>query len=344
VIVWFAQRFHEVAVRTVLLHKPGGPDVLEVVERPLPAPGPANVLIRTRAMAVSRPDILIRTGAYSWMPPLPASPGNELTGVIEAVGDGVQTLRVGQAVLLSARDLPVRGGCYTDAICVPADAVYPLPDGIDFDQAVVLPSYLVAYAMLQDMGLLQQGVRSIFVTGAAGSVGGALVELAKAEGLTVIGSTGSDEKAAHARSLGADHTINYKSEPVVQRVLALTDGRGVDVVFDHIIGPDFADLLGALADYGTLVFYNIHTPMPDDDVYGRMRELSTRSPALRCFNIHTYDRHPERRRQLMRRLIDLLADGKIKPRIGAHLAMSQAADAHRLLEAGTVVGKIVLHP
>jgi NADPH2:quinone reductase len=331
-------------VRTVLLHKPGGPEVLEVVERPLPAPGPADVLIRTRAMAVSRPDVLIRTGAYSWMPPLPASPGNELTGIVEAVGDGVQTLRVGQAVLLSARDLPVRGGCYTDAICVPADAVYPLPDGVDFDQAVVLPSYLVAYAMLHDMGLLQQGVRSIFVTGAAGSVGGALVELAKAEGLTVIGSTGSDEKAAHARSLGADHTISYKLEPVVQRILALTDGRGVDVVFDHIIGPDFADLLGALADYGTLVFYNIHTPMPDADVFGRMRETSTKSPALRCFNIHTYDRHPERRRLLMRRLIQLLAEGRIKPRIGARLPMSQAAEAHRLLESGAVAGKIVLHP
>ncbi len=330
-------------MRTVLLHRPGGPEVLEIVERPLPAPGAADVLIRTRAMAVSRPDVLIRKGVYSWMPPLPASPGNELTGVVDVVGDSVQSLRVGQAVLLSARDLPVRGGCYTDAICVPADAVYPLPDGIDFDQAVVLPSYLVAYAMLHDMGL-PQGMRSIFVTGAAGSVGGALVELAKAEGLTVVGSVGSDEKAAHARSLGADHTVDYKSEPVVQRVLDLTGGRGVDVVFDHVIGPDFADLLNALADFGTLVFYNIHTPMPDDDVFGRMRETSTKSPALRCFNIHTYDRHPERRRRLMRRLIDLLADGRIRPRIGARLPMSEAAEAHRLLESGAVVGKIVLHP
>jgi NADPH2:quinone reductase len=331
-------------VRTVLIQKPGGPEVLEIVERPEPAPGPADVLIRARAMAVSRPDILIRKGVYSWMPPLPASPGNELTGVVEAVGAGVQTLRVGQAVLLSARDLPVRGGCYTDAICVPADAVYPLPDGIDFEQAVVLPSYLVAYAMLHDMGILRDGMRSIFVTGAAGSVGGALVELAKAEGLIVIGSVGSDEKAAHARSLGADHTVDYKSEPVVQRVLDLTGGRGVDVVFDHIIGPDFADLLNALADFGTLVFYNIHTPMPDADVFGRMRETSTKSPALRCFNIHTYDRHPERRRLLMRRLIQLLSEGRIKPRIGARLPMSQAAEAHRLLESGAVAGKIVLHP
>jgi NADPH2:quinone reductase len=333
-------------VRTVLLHRPGGPEVLEIVERPEPTPGRSELLIRTKAMAVSRPDVLIRKGVYSWMPPLPASPGNELTGVVEAVGADVRTLRVGQAVLLSARDLPVRGGCYTDAICVAADAVYPLPDGIDFDQAVVLPTYLVAYAMLHDMGLSfsLQGMRSIFVTGAAGGVGGALVELAKVEGLTVIGSVGSDEKAAHARSLGADHIVNYKSEPVVQRVLALTDGRGVDAVFDHVIGPDFAGLLEALADFGTLVFYNIHTPMPDDDVFGRMRELSTKSPALRCFNIHTYDRHPERRRRLMRRLIDLLAGGRIKPRVGARLPMSQAAEAHRLLESGAVVGKIVLHP
>ena len=127
-------------MRTVLLHRPGGPEVLDIVERPETAPGRGELLIRTKAMAVSRPDVLIRKGVYSWMPPLPASPGNELTGVVEAVGAGVQSPRVGQAVLLSARDLPVRGGCYTDAISVPADAVYPLPDGIDFEQAVVLPT------------------------------------------------------------------------------------------------------------------------------------------------------------------------------------------------------------
>jgi NADPH2:quinone reductase len=332
-----------VIVKTVVLRRPGGPEVLETIEQPIPPVGPNDVLIRTKAMGVSRPDILIRKGVYSWMPPLPASPGNELTGLVEAVGDGVTQVRPGQAVLLSARDLPVRGGCYTEFISVPADAVYPIPDGVDLDQAVVLPTYLVAYAMLHDMGF-RPGVRSVFISGAAGGVGGALVELAKAEGLTVIGSAGSEARAAHARSLGADHVVDYKSENLEQHVLALTEGRGVDIVFDHVIARDFADLLSLLADFGTLVFYNVHTPMPEHDVFGRMRELSTRSPALRCFNIHTYDRNPAERRRLTRCVIELFAEGKINPRVGARLPLSEAAEAHRLLEAGSVTGKIVLHP
>jgi NADPH2:quinone reductase len=334
---------HEPTVRTIVVRAPGGPEAMEIIEQPLPSPAPGEVRIRTRAMGVSRPDVLIRKGIYSWMPPLPASPGNELTGIIDAVGDGVEGLRPGQAVLLSARDLPVRGGCYTEAVCVPAGAVYALPDGADLDKAVVLPTYLVAYAMLHDMGL-RHGARTVFVSGAAGGIGGALVELCKGQGLTVIGSVGSDEKGAHALALGARHVVNYKTERLVDRVMEITAGRGVDLVLDHVIAPDFADLIGMLADFGTLIFYNVHTPMPKDDVYGRMRTLSTRSPALRCFNIHTYDRHPDERRRLMREVIALFAQGTINPRVGARLPMAAAAEAHRMLEAGAVIGKIVLHP
>lgn len=330
-------------VRTVVIRTPGGPEAMEMVGQPLPAAAAGQVRIRTRAMGVSRPDVLIRKGVYSWMPPLPASPGNELTGIVDAVGAGVEGLHPGQAVLLSARDLPVRGGCYTEAICVPASAVYALPDGADLDKAVVLPTYLVAYAMLHDMGI-RHGARSVFISGAAGGIGGALVELCKGLGLFVIGSVGSDEKGAHALSLGADHVVNYRTEPLVDKVMEITAGRGVDLILDHVIAPDFADLLAMLADFGTLVFYNVHTPMPKDDVFSRMRALSTRSPALRCFNIHTYDRHPDERRRLMREVIALFALGRINPRVGARLPMSAVAEAHRMLEAGAVIGKIVLHP
>ena len=330
-------------MKTVVLRRPGGPDVLETVDVPLPTPKADEVLIRTKAIGVSRPDVLIRKGIYAWMPPLPASPGSELTGIVEIAGADVDTLRPGQSVLLSARDLPVRGGCYTEAIAVPAAAVHPLPDGVDLDQAVVLPSYLVAYAMLHDMGS-RPGTRTVFVAGAAGSVGGALVELAKAQGLIVIGSAGSPQRMAYARSLGADHVVNYRDEPIVDRVLELTQGRGVDIAFDHVIAPQFADLLHLLADFGTLVFYNIHTPMPEKDVFGEMRLMSARSPAIRCFNMHTYDNHPVARREMTRSLIELLAAGRIHPRIGLQLPLSQAAEAHRRLEQGAVSGKIILRP
>lgn len=330
-------------MRTVLIRAFGGPEVLEIADLPMPVAGAGEVLIRTKSMGVSRPDVFIRNGAYTWMPPMPASPGNELTGVVEAVGAGVDAVRPGQAVLLSARDMPVRGGMYTEFMAVPAAAVYPLPDGVDFDQAVVVPTYLVAYAMLHDMGF-RSGIRSVFVTGASGGVGGALVELAKAKGLTVIGSAGSEEKAAQVRAIGADHVINYRTDPLVETVMELTGGRGVDVAFDHIIGPKFTDFLHILADFGTLVFYNIHAQKPAKDVFTETCALSTRSPSLRLFNIHSYDKHPDERRRLTREVIALLAAGKIKPRVGARLPMAQAAQAHRLLEDGAVLGKIVLHP
>jgi len=330
-------------MRTVIVRAPGGPEALELIEREVPSPRADEVLIRTESMGVSRPDILIRKGVYTWMPPLPASPGSELTGVVEAVGADVTAFAPGHNVLLSARDLPVRGGCYTEYIAVPAAAVHPLPEDVDFDQAVVVPTYLVAYAMLNDLGM-RGGARSVYVTGATGGVGGALAELAKAAGLTVIGSVGSEERAAHARALGVDHVVNYRTDSMVERVMAATGGRGVDIAFDHIIGPKFPEFLDVLADFGTLVFYNVHAPMPERDVFAALCAASKKTPALRCFNIHTYDADPQRRRELTREVIALLAAGRIKPRVGARLPLAQAAEAHRLLESGAVLGKIVLHP
>jgi NADPH2:quinone reductase len=329
-------------MKTVVLRQPGGPDVLEIVEGPMPVPGPGEVVIRSRAIGVSRPDILIREGRYSWMPPLPASPGSELSGIIDAIGSGVSSLLVGQAVLVSARDLPVRGGCYTEAICVPSGAAYALPAGVDFDQAVVLPTYLVAYAMLEMFET--ERLNSIFVAGVAGGIGGALAELAKDRGLVVIGSVGSAEREAYARTAGVDYIVNYREEDVVARILALTDGRGVDAAFDHIVGPNFTALFRSLADFGTLVFYNVHNQPPDADVYEEMSRLSTKSLALRCFNIHTYDHHRDKRQQMTRMLINLLAQRRINPRVGLRLPLSEAAKAQALLEQGSVSGKIVLYP
>ena len=329
-------------MKTVVLRQPGGPDVLEIVEGPMPVPGPGEVVIRSRAIGVSRPDILIREGRYSWMPPLPASPGSELSGIIDAIGSGVSSLQVGQAVLVSARDLPVRGGCYTEAICVPSGAAYALPAGVDFDQAVVLPTYLVAYAMLEMFET--ERLNSIFVAGVAGGIGGALAELAKDRGLVVIGSVGSAEREAYARTAGVDYIVNYREEDVVARILALTDGRGVDAAFDHIVGPNFTALFRSLADFGTLVFYNVHNQPPDADGYEEMSRLSTKSLALRCFNIHTYDHHRDKRQQMTRMLINLLAQRRINPRVGLRLPLSEAAKAQALLEQGSVSGKIVLYP
>ncbi|NQV56306.1 MAG: zinc-dependent alcohol dehydrogenase family protein [Rhodospirillales bacterium] len=328
-------------MKSVIFYEPGGPEVLKLVELPDPVAGRGEVLIRTRAMAVSMPDVLIRTGVYKWSPPLPASPGNELTGIVEAIGEDVTEFQPGQPVLLSARELSVRGGCYTELIAVSERSVHALPDDVDFERAAVLPTYVVAHAMLHGLGIAASA-QSIFVTGAAGSVAGALTDLAKAGGITVIGSVSSEAKAEYARAQGVDHIVYYKDEPVAERVMALTDGRGVDASFDHAIGDNFVECVHMLADFGTAIAYNVFNPMPDKDIFGELRELSSKSAGVRVFNIHTLDSDQPVLRKITREVIDMLGDGKIQPSVGARLPMSEAAEAHRLLEGGEVLGKIVL--
>ena len=328
-------------MKSIIFESPGGPEVLKLVDAPDPVAGPGEIVIRSRAIAVSVPDTLIRKGVYKWSPPLPANPGNEMTGTVETVGEDVAEFAPGQAVLLSARALPVRGGCYTEMIAVPAAAVHALPDGVDFEQAVILPSYVVAHAMLHGLGI-SKTAKSIFVTGAAGAVTGALVDLARAAGITVIGSVSTEAKAEYARAHGLDHAVYYKTEPLLERVMEITAGRGVDASFDHVIGDVFLDCVRMLADFGTAVAYNVYSPMPEQDIFGELRELSMRSLGIRCFNVHTYDHDQPALRRITDDLIEMLASGTIKPSVGTRLPMSEAAEAHRLLESGEVLGKIIL--
>jgi len=163
-------------MKAIQLRAPGGPEVLELVDLPMPEPGPGTVRVKAHAMGAGGPDVLIRNGTYKWMPPMPAIPGNEMAGVVNAIGPGVRELVVGQRVLVSARELPQRGGCYAEYICVPAAAPFALPDSVSFDDAVSLGNFQLALALLASNGNLP--ARSILVPGAAGGVATALVQAA----------------------------------------------------------------------------------------------------------------------------------------------------------------------
>ena len=196
-------------MKTVIIRKTGGPEVLELIDAPDPVAGPGEVVVRSHAMGVGWPDILIRKGVYDWMPPLPASPGSELSGHIESLGANESGLKPGQPVLVSARNLPTRGGCYTERIAVPAEALYRLPDNTDLDEAACLGNFQVAWAILFET---TRGFdpRSVLIMGAAGGVGSAAVQLAKHAGMRVIGTVSSAEKAEFARRQGADEVIDYR--------------------------------------------------------------------------------------------------------------------------------------
>ena len=330
-------------MKAVLVHRTGGPEVLDYVDQQIPEPGPLDVQIRAEAFGVGQPDVLIRSGVYKWMPPLPANPGNDVAGRISAVGTGVADIAIGQKVLLSSRDLAQRGGCYAEFVVAPADAVHILPESVDLQDAVCLANYQVAWALLHACGG-HVAADSVLVVGAAGGVGTSIVQLAKLAGMTVIGTVSTAEKASFATSNGADHVIYYRDEDVVARTRDLTGGRGVGLVLDHVGGRDFASYLGALGKWGMLVSYNAFAGLPEQNLMGEMRKYLDICPAVRCFSFHIYDHDRDGRRAIMRKVISALENRSIRPAISARLKLSEVRHAHALLESGAALGKIIMTP
>jgi NADPH2:quinone reductase len=325
-----------------MVHTPGGPEALQIADVPNPIPRQGEVLVRAHAIGVGRPDVLVRRGTYRWMPPLPVILGNELAGSVEAVGPNVADTNIGKRVLVMARDQEQRGGCYAEYIAVPADRVHFLPDSIDFEAAVCLPNYQLAWALLHTT--TGRPAESVLIIGAAGGVGSALVQLAKCAGMTVIGTISSPEKARFAMSLGADHTINYRTESVSERVRALTGGRGVDLILDHICGPAFTDHLTVLARFGTLVSFSVFGGLPEKDVFREMLANSKNCPAVRCFSIHAFDHDPVERGRMFNIVEEMVASEAICPVVSTRVPLAEARRAHELLEQGQTLGKIILVP
>jgi NADPH2:quinone reductase len=310
---------------------------------PTPKPGPGEVLVEARAIGVCWPEVLVRRGTYAWMPPLPAIPGIEMSGVIAEVGANVTTLRVGQPVWVSARELPHRAGCYAQYIAVGEHVPYVLPPGADFDGAAALANYQVAYHLLHSATRGFQH-ESVLVQTAAGGVGSAAVQLARAAGKRVIAVAGSDEKCAFALAQGAAIAINYRRGDVKAQVAAATGGAGVDLILDAVAGPRFPELFDHLATLGLIVLYGALDGPPPADLMAAMRRRPGTSPALRQFSIHAFDHDRNARRRATGALLDLLASGAIRPAIHARLPLAEAGRAQALLESGTVLGKLLLQP
>jgi NADPH2:quinone reductase len=330
-------------MKAIQISRTGGPDVLDYVELPTPAPAAGEVLVRAEAIGVNYFDTMIRTGRYRWMPKLPFVLGNEMSGHVAALGPGVQGLKVGQKVFVAGYEIGNRGGLYAEYAAVPEAAALPLPAGLGPDEATTLTNYQLAVILLHHAA---RGVtpRTVVVFGAAGGVGTALIDVARLAGATVIGTAGSPEKCAFVRTRGAAHAIDYRTEAVAERVNAVTGGRGADIVFDHVAGPAFTEGLKMVAPLGMIVSYAVLGGMPETDLFKEMRANIERSPAVRCFTMHTYDHMEEPRREAMARAVELLGSGTVKPAIAARFPLAEARRAHDLVEARSAAGKIVLVP
>lgn len=331
-------------MRAIQVHVPGGPQALVEAELPTPEPGPGQVRVRAQAIGVGRPDVLVRSGRYKWMPPLPAIPGAEMAGQIDAVGPGVTQWTTGEQVLVSARDLPVRAGCYAEAIVVPEAAPYALPQSLKPTEAVSLPNLQLAHALLLGLAGGRMAAQAVLVTGAAGGVATMLAQLARHHGAKVIGTASTQSKRDFARAHGVDEVLDPADPDLADQVMALTNGRGVDLAFDATGARLFIDALHCLAPLGTAVSYNIVAGPPPEDVFQVLRQLLGRSLAVRCFSMHTFDEDAGQRRSLMESAIALMASGHVQAPRTTLLPLSQARRAHELLESGQSTGKIVLQP
>jgi NADPH:quinone reductase len=327
-------------MRAIQLAKTGGPEVLECVEVPKPEPKPGQVLVRTHAIGVGKPDVLVRTGVYKWMPPLPTIPGLEASGHIAALGAGVTGMRVGEPVFAFAWKTR---GCYAEYVAVPMGDVAPLPPTVDLDDAAALSNFVIARALLHEV---PRGptLRTLYVNGAAGGVGSAIVQTGAFEGIEVIAGASSAAKCDFARTFGASHTINYARENVADRVLALTGGRGVELACDQIVGPNFTDSIRMLANWGTIVSFNAMGGMPAQETFTAMRANLPKSPGIRCFTLYSYDDDPDGIRRLVECAVGLFARSRIRPLIFERIPLTEARRAHELLDARAILGKVILKP
>jgi NADPH2:quinone reductase len=329
-------------MRAIQIFEPGGPEVLTLVELPTPEPAPGEIRVCAEAIGVGRPDILVRKGTYKWMPSLPAIPGAELAGTVDALGDGVDHAMLGQRVLVSARELPVRGGCYAEYICVPAAAVFPLPVSVTPVDAISLPNFQLALALFKCNG--DMPVESVLIPGSAGGVACALTQLAVARGIRVLGTVSTPEKAAFARANGVHELVSRDAAQMPAQVMDLTRGRGVDLAFDHLGAQSLIACIRSLAPMGMAVSYNVAQGAPSSDLFQELRAHLGRSLAVRTFSMHTLDEVPSVRRAQMEQAISLMASGAVQAPKAQLMRLTEIQRAHTALDSGASIGKIVIQP
>lgn len=322
--------------KAIRIEQTGGPEVMQWVDVEVGDPGPGQVRVRHEAVGLNYIDVYFRTGLYKQ--PLPAGLGMEGAGVVEAVGEGVKHLSVGDRVAYAGRPT----GAYAQVRVMPADIVVRLPDAIPFDTAAAMMLQgLTAQYLIRDSYKVQPG-DTVLLHAAAGGVGLIASQWLKALGVTVIGTVGSDEKAELARANGCAHTIVYTRESFVERVKEITNGKGVPAVYDSIGADTFQGSLDCLAPRGTMVsFGNASGPVPPFDlsVLGTKGSLRLTRPTLMTYVVHRELLEP-----MVADLFDAVTTGKIKIDIRQRYALSEVAQAHRDLESRKTTGSTILLP
>jgi len=323
-------------MRAVVITSPGDPDVLKLTEVPDPVPGPGEVLVEVAAAGVNRADVLQRMGFYPPPPGAPLYPGLECSGRISALGPGVTVWQPGDEVCAL-----LGGGGYAEQVAVPQGQLLPVPDGVSLVDAAGLPeTACTVYATVFQQARLTPG-ETILVHGGAGGIGTMAIQLAKSFGARVICTAGTPAKLERCTELGADLAVSYVRDDFVSAVDVFTGGRGADVILDIVGGPYLARNVAALATGGRLLVVSTQGGSSAElDLQMLMRKrasilastLRARPPAEKAVIVAG----------VREQVWPLISAGRVRPVTDRVLPMADAADAHRVLEQGTHVGKILL--
>jgi NADPH2:quinone reductase len=322
-------------VKALLCTQFGPPDRLELRDLPSPAPDRGQVVVSVKAASVNFPDVLIIENKYQFKPPLPFSPGSELAGIVKEVGADVAHVKPGDRVMAFTVY-----GAFAEEIVLDAFRVLPMPDGMDFQTAAAL---LLTYGTmdhgLRDRGALQGG-ETVLVLGAAGGIGIASIEIAKALGARVIACASTSEKLAVCREHGADETIDYATEDLRERIKALTAGRGVDVIVDPVGGAFTEPALRSIAWRGRLLVVGFAA--------GDIPKIPLNLVLLKgCSIVGVFwgdflRREPQAFVQSVAQLGGWFREGKLRPHISSTFPLDRAAGAIELMAARKVIGKVVI--
>jgi NADPH2:quinone reductase len=326
-------------MKAIQIHRAGAPDVLTYEDTQQPTPKKDQVLVRMISASVNWADVLVRKGIYPGMPAWPVTPGIDGAGVVESMGNQVSSLKPGQNVLILGQK------CYADYTVVNSRSVWPIPEGIDMDEAAALPvNYLTAYHMIHTVARMQPE-ETLVIYAAAGGVGTAVIQLGKLAGVTVIGLTSSEEKARFTREQGIDHIINYKTEDVLQKIKDITNGSGINVILNSVAGNTFGRDFEALAPLGQIIWFGIAAGLPEGDLGKQVGAGFAKSAGIRTFMVfNVMDLDPGLMTRSVETLFDYLGRKKIKPHIYERIPLAEAGRAHQILESGAVSGKLILKP
>ncbi len=331
-----SQPFLPENMMAIEISEPGEPNVLKPVNRPLPVPGKQEVLIKIEAAGVNRPDVLQRKGAYP--PPAGASdlPGLEVSGTIVAGDVTGSNLNIGDKVCAL-----LAGGGYAEYCVAPLQQCLPVPEGLSFIEAAGIPeTYFTVWSNVFDRGGLSEG-ETLLVHGGASGIGTTAVVLATAMGYTVYATAGSDERCRAVEQLGAKRCINYRTQNFVEKINQVTNGKGVDVILDMVAGDYIEKNINCLADDGRIVIIAVlgGTKANINCAQILMRRLTITGSTLRARPVKF---KADIASSLYKHVWPLFNNGKIKPVVHKVFPLDQAAAAHKLMENGDQIGKIIL--